>query len=47
MEKFIAPMGIEDVCASVQGNKIINGHKTSSATLAQNRFQALTWHPWE
>ena len=25
-----------------QGNKIINCHKTGLATLAQNRFQALT-----
>ena len=39
-------MGIEDVRGSVQGNKI-NCHKTALATLAENRFQALTLHPWE
>ena len=32
---------------SVQGYKIINCHKIGLATLAQNRFQALTLHPWE
>ena len=47
MCKYFAPMGIEDVQVSVQGNKIINCHKTSLATLAQNRFQPLTLHPWE
>ena len=47
MYKYIAPMGIEDLRVSAQGNKIINSHKTGLATLAQNRFQALTLHPWE
>ena len=42
-----APMGIEDARGSIQGNKIMNCHKTGLATLAQNRFQALTLHPWE
>ena len=47
MYKFIAPVGIDNASVSVQGNKIINCHKTGLATLALNRFQALTLHPWE
>ena len=34
MCKYIAPMGIEDIQVSVQGNKIINCRKTGLATLA-------------
>ena len=36
-------MGIE----YVPGNKMVNCEKTGLATLAQNRFQALTLLPWE